>query len=340
MALELMFKETTEGEARPQIEADKFMRRLFSHNEDIGAISSITTGQPGSCKTAASCSMCETVMQTHPEDKIFWRSALNAPIQIFKLPKWHLYVEKDSGIRFYDRNKGVDITDNLYRNNHITYFTSFEELYNKAEAGICNGVFFKDLYLWGMTKDQGNLQWFRFIRFLLHNSNWDYVFIDEYQEMVKANSKGNLFWEIDTHADDVSTARKACVAIHANCHQIQELDYRIKPSYMLLSQMYGSLKYSGSPVSKKAIAAMHRPKESTGAEAWLSEGGNYGHIIFKKVYVLPKYLNIEARIIEEYEHTATCPYCYRKFRDDKRFSGYCSNKCRYLDTKIAKKWKK
>jgi len=67
-------------------------------------------------------------------------------------------------------------------------------------------------------------------------------FIDEYQELVKAGSKGGLYWEIDDHANDVSNARKSNVSLHVNCHQLQEIDYRPKNEFMLLNQMYGSIK--------------------------------------------------------------------------------------------------
>jgi hypothetical protein len=336
MALEILFNGSHDSKTRSQIEADKFMKRLFDHNEDIGAISSLTTGQPGSCKTAAMCAMCEHAMFTHPNDKIFWRSALNAPIQVFKLPKWHIFIQNGSGIRLFDRITGKDITDRLISEKGITYFSTLDELYDIAKPGCCNGVFFRDLYKSNVAKDQGTIMWFRFIRFLLHKYAWNYVFIDEYQELVKAGSKGGLYWEIDEHANDVSNARKSNVALHVNCHQLQEIDYRPKNEFMLLNQMYGSIKDKHSPVSKKALGSIPRPTEAKGADAWISEGGNYGHITYEKVYKLPKHLSVEARIVEAYEDIVRCSYCNRKYIEDDSIDGFCSVYCRNNAKKAEK----
>jgi len=336
MALELLLKKGSMEASRCQVEAEKLIRRLFQHNEDTGAISSITTGQPGSCKTAAMCSMCDNVLVNYKKDKVFWRSALNAPIQIFKVSPWHIYIEKGSGIRLFDRKKNEDITKRLLKENKVTIFETFDQLYRKAKPGVCNCVFFRDQHIKNMEKDNGTIQWFRFIRYLLHKANWSYVFIDEYQEMVKSNSRGKLFWEIDNHADDVSTARKACVSIHSNCHQLHEIDYRCKSSYMVLNQMYGSRKDPHSPVSKRALNAMQRPTLKLGAEGWLSEGSRYGNVTFKKVYVLPKGFSIEARLVPEVEDVAQCEYCGRKYIYDTEDQRYCDKRCEYQASKVEK----
>jgi len=336
MALEILFKNNKGSATRAQIEADKFMQRLFDHNEDVGAISSLITGQPGSCKTACLCAMTEHAMMTYPNDKIFWRSALNAPIQIFKLPKWHIYIQKGSGIRLIDRINGKDVTDKYEKNGDLTYFVDVQHLYSICKPGICNGVFFRDLYLRGIAKDSGKLMWFRFVEELLHKFEWNFVFIDEYQELIKAGSRGELYWEIDRHADVVSNARKSNVSLHSDCHQLQEIDYRVKNEYMLLTQMYGSIKDKNSPVSRKALGSIPRPTEKKGADAWISEGGNYGHITFKKVYKLAKGISVEARIVEQYEDVKRCIICNRKFIPRDEMHEICDYVCE-KHSKMAEK---
>ena len=340
MALELLLKNNKSEASRCMIEADKLMKRIFQHNDDVGAISSISTGQPGSAKTAALCSMAEYVQHEYPNDKIFWRSALNAPIQIFKLNNWHIHLQKGGGIRLFNRKTEKDVTDTLIEEGKASYFTDFNELYSNSQPGYVNGVFFRDLHLKGIEKDKGTLNWFRFIRFLLHKSKYQYIFLDEYQEMVKSNSRGKLFWEIDEHADDVSTARKSLVALHANCHQGFELDYRVKSGFMILNQMYGSRRDPHSPVSKTALNAMKRPTIKHGAEGWLSEGSRYGNVRFKKIYVLPKGLDIEARIVSSMEDVNVCDYCGHKFISRYENQRYCDNKCERMAIQLEKERKK
>lgn len=312
---------------RPEIEGNRLLnRRLFLHNFDQGQPSSIIFGQPGGCKTAGTCSICEYFMNNHPTDKLFWRSALNAPIQFVKLPRWHIFIEKHSGIRFFDRKTGIDITDKLKRKKLLTEFETFEELYEKAKPGICNGVFFKDLHRDGIKKDEGTLRWFRFIRFLLNQFEWCHVFLDEYQEMVKAGNGEKMYWEIDRHSDDVSSARKTHVGVHANCHQTSEIDWRILPSFMIAIQLFGARVYKYNMVTKHALANLSEPNERDGADAWISEGGKFGKITFDKVYKLGD-LNIAARIVSEYEHTKICKICHRVYVYNRVDQEYCSNSC-------------
>lgn len=313
--------------SKPQIEGDRlYNRRLLLHDFDQGQPSSLILGQPGSCKTAVTAQICEHSMTKHPEDRIFWRSALNAPVQIVKLPKWHIYIENNSGIRFFNRRTGEDHTDVLIKQKKISYFKSFDDLYNKAKPGVCNGVFFKDMHMKGIKKDNGTLRWFRFIRFLLNKFDWCQVFLDEYQEMVKSGNGDRMYWEIDRHSDDVSSARKTHVGIHANCHQTAEIDWRVLPSFMLTLQLFGSRPYKYNMVTKQALAGLKEPIEQYGAEAWIAEGGKFGKIVFPKVYKLDG-LNIAARIVSEYEHTKQCPICHHIFVYNRVDQIYCGNAC-------------
>lgn len=340
LSLTLKSKTNENTKSRSAIEGTRLIGRITQHDNRYGAKSSITFGQPESCKTTATASIAEYFMNHHPNDYIFWRSALNAPIQVFKLPKWHLWVEKDSGIRFFDRNTSQDITEQLKKKRKITYFQDFNDLLKKAKPGICNGIFFKDLHYKRVKIDQGILQWFRFIRDLLHRSIWYFVFLDEYQEMVKAGNGERMYWEIDKHSNDVSSARKSNVGIHANAHQTSEVDWRVISGFMIILQMYGSRSYKYSPVSKAALATIKKPTEQLGAEAWISEGGHFGKITFKKIYVLPDEYNIEARIISEYEKTKVCPICNHIFRYKRKDQIYCCRACQEKDARRKRQQRK
>lgn len=340
MSLTLTKNNNEREKSKPEIEGKRLLyHRLLKHDFNQGQPSSIITGQPGSCKTAVSLSICEYLEKNHPTDRIFWRSALNSPLQFVKLSNWHIFIEKHSGIRFFDRRNGVDITDGLKAKKILTVFNDFDELYHKARPGVCNGVFFKDLHLDGIKKDQGTIQWFRFTRYLLNKFDWCHIFFDEYQEMVKSGQGERMYFEIDHHADDVSSARKTHLGIHSNCHQTSELDWRILPSFMMMMQLYGSRIYKHNLVNKQALAKIPEPNKYDGAYAWISEGNHYGIINFSKIYELSEKNQYAARIIDEYEHIKTCPICKRIFVYDRIDQIYCCRNCQDKAYRIRKKMK-
>jgi hypothetical protein len=329
---------TTKNEAlsRPAIEGKKLLERIVLQDERYGAKSALILGQPESCKTAALSFFCEYHMNHHTGSLLFWRSALNAPIQIFKLPKWHLFTEKESGIHFFNRHTGRDITEELKRKKKLTMFSDFEDLLKRAKPGTCNGVFFKDLHFKGIKYDEGSLQWFRFIRHLLHSSSWSYLFMDEYQEMVKQGNGERMWYEIDKHSNDISSARKSNTGIYADAHQTSELDWRVIPEFMIILQMYGSRVFRHSLVSKQALSSLKKPDERYGAESWICEGSHFGKITFKKVYILPSDMSIEARIVSEDEHTKVCPVCHHIYVYKRKDQVFCSRACQEKDARTRK----
>lgn len=341
LALTLMKKlDNGNNYSRAAFEGKYLLGRILEHIEERGAKSELTLGQPESCKTAATAFICNYFMNHHPTDYLFWRSALNSPIQIFKLPKWHIYIEQDSGIHLFDRNTGKDVTERFIQQKKITYFKTFNELLRKAKPSICNGVFFKDLHYKRIKVDEGTLRWFQFIRHLLHRTTWYHVFLDEYQEMVKAGNGERMYWEIDKHSNDVSSARKSNVGIHGNAHQTTEVDWRVLPSFMIIIQMYGSRPYKHSPVTKAALSSLSKPNEQDGAEAWISEGGHFGKITFERVYVLSKNMSIEARVISSDEKTKICPTCYHAFIYKRIDQMFCCQACQKKDMRRRKQQKK
>jgi hypothetical protein len=327
MALHLTANNNKQQISRVAIEGRKLLDRLFSHNDDLGARSSLTFGEPGSCKTAVTCHICEHFLLQYSEDKLFWRSSLNSPLQFNKLERWHIFIEKDSGVRIFNRKTGVDITDILVEQKHISYFKTFAELERKAGKGICNAVFFKDQHLKDIDYDEGTIQWFRFIRYLLQSFSWTHVFLDEYQEMVKSGNSKKKWHEINKHSDDITRARKSNVGIHANCHQTEQLDYRVLTGFMIIIQMYGSRTFKHNMVNKTALGALREPSHTDGAEGWISEAGHYGKVSFRKIYY-PAEPSLEARIISEYESIKQCTFCERQYIPKRADQLYCDANCK------------
>lgn len=316
-----------EVEPKEVVVARDILKDIFKLDDNLGAKTTLTLGTPGSCKTAVDCHFVNYAIQQYPQVKVFWRSSIGAPIQIFKLPKWHIYIEENSGVRLFNRKSGHDWTDKFEERGKLTYFKTFKELYRKAKPGICNGVFFKDLHFKGIPDDKGTLQWFRFFRFLLGYYAWSMVIFDELHELCKAGSGGRMWHEIKRFSDDLSNARKSNVITHGNAHQTSEIDSRIVDNIMIFMQMYGSKKYKHNMVSKQAVAGLPKPSERIGAWCWISEGGRYGKFRVPEIYELPDDMSMSARIISKYEKTKVCPACYHMFTYKNVSKIYCSNAC-------------
>ena len=310
------------------IKAEELFNRILSHDNDMGAQSEISFGQPGSCKTAVDCSIADYFMKNHPEDKLFWRNPLRAPLQVFKLPRWQIFLEEGGGIRLYNRDNGKDITDKMEQKGEVIYFKTFPQLVNKAQGGVLNCVFFRDSHVKNVENDKGTLQWFSFIRYLTEFNKWYHIFLDEYQEMAKAGNQKKMWHLIDEHSNDISSARKCNVGLHVNCHQTHEIDHKVLANIMIVLQMYGSKPYKHSPVTKKAIGGIKRPTELLGAEAWISEGGNFGKMTFKEVYKLPKHLNVGAKLLSDKEEVKYCEYCHEAFIPKRKNQLYCNESCK------------
>lgn len=294
MSLNLEAKSNDKDVGREVVEAQNILNDLFEHHDGYGSTSTITLGMPGSCKSTINLIMCNYVLKHYPNDKVFWRSALNAPLQFFKLDTWQIYVERGSDVNFIDRITRRNITDEL----NVIYFDTFEELYNICKPGICNALFFKDSKMDGIENDNGTLQWFNWINFLLGFYEWKYVFLDEYHEMIKAGASGLIWHKIQNHSDDVSNARKSNLGIHGNAHQMSELDSRVVQNIMCMIQAYGSKLSKHSPVNKKALHGLVKPNQNDGAYAWISIAGTFGKFRIAEVIEMPKNLSIMAKIVK------------------------------------------
>jgi hypothetical protein len=105
---------------------------------------------------------------------------------------------------------------------------------------------------------------------------------------------------------------------------------------MIILQMYGSRVFRHSLVSKQALSSLKKPDERYGAESWICEGSHFGKITFKKVYILPSDMSIEARIVSEDEHTKVCPVCHHIYVYKRKDQVFCSRACQEKDARTRK----
>jgi Tfp pilus assembly pilus retraction ATPase PilT len=91
--------------SKSEINAEKIMRRIHTHNIDAGGILSLITGAQGSSKTSVMLSFMDYTIEHHKDEKIFWSSTYCAPLQFIKSKNnYNIMVKKDSGVTFHDRN--------------------------------------------------------------------------------------------------------------------------------------------------------------------------------------------------------------------------------------------
>lgn len=287
------------------LEAMNLFEDIFEHDYDKGAKTTLCLGIPGSGKTTVDCHIAEHYIKNCPNDLLFWRSAFSAPLQFTKLSKWHIWIQNGSGIRIYDRVLRKDATELFENNKWITYFEDIPDLFEgvKNRRGEMNALFFKDMHQKNIVEgaDCGTLMWFKFIRYLIEGDDWAAVFLDEAQEMAAVGSSEGMWYEIREHSQDLSNARKCLVAVHANCHQTSEIDYRVISNYQMLIQCYGARFYHHSPVNKEALMKLPKPTINNGLYGWISHGNRFGKFVITKVYTLPRGMNYNAKIDPELE---------------------------------------
>ena len=131
--------------SKSEIIAERLLKRIHLHDFDSGGILSLITGGMGAGKTSTMLSFVDYTINHYPQEKIFFSNTYNAPVQSLKigLDKHHILVQQDGGITFHDRTQKLK---QIYPK--ITYFSDFDDLYNKALPGKLNCVFFGQRNIW------------------------------------------------------------------------------------------------------------------------------------------------------------------------------------------------
>ena len=257
--------------------AQKIMKRIHVHNEDDGGIFTFTTGSMGSGKTAVMLSFLDYTLLHHPKDKVFVSEGYNTPIQVFKskvvrsnLSKICFWFQNGGSFQLRDRQK--HFKDVTYKFPSCT-FDGFKDLYERAEPGIANVVFF------------GNrLYWMDYIKYVMKNSEkWNHFFIDELSEVMPAFQSGELFKHIGKFADVLADSRKNWVNIHANTQHAGRCDHRPRSISMVNIFLPGAREMKKVRVWQKAIDNLDTDPVR-GNQAYLEMSGDFGVTRFKDIY--------------------------------------------------------
>jgi hypothetical protein len=236
--------------------------RMLSFDNDIGGNSIEIQGAPGSAKTAFMLMMIEHIMQLRPNDKIFFSSTFNSPVQFTKLEPshWVILVEKGSGITFRDRDNKMKLV-----NPPVTYFTDFQDCFDKAIPGKCNAVFFEDRKFW-----------LPFMSFLRQDiPDWKHVFIDEMHEVAPEQPEGAQRKLLNVFKDDVAEMRKSMMTFCYNTQTHSDIYWPIRTKMMFTVTLPGGKEVKDGMVKQAAINRLER-SPTLGNQAYLEMKGSFG----------------------------------------------------------------
>jgi len=261
--------EKEEQISKSQIVAERLLKRIHLHSFDDGGILSLITGGMGSGKTSTMLSFAEYTLIHHPTEKVFWSNIYNAPIQSLRIGmnKHHIMIKQDSGITFHDRSKRLK-----QLHPQVTYFTDFNDLYEKAIPGKINAVFFGKRNIW-----------MDFTHYLRSAGEWVHIFIDELSEISPAFTSGELFKQIGRFSIDLKECRKTMLNIHTNTQALPDIDHRIRTKIMVRIFLPGAKSGKESRLSQGALDNL-REDPFHGNEAYIESSGRFGRTQMCDIY--------------------------------------------------------
>jgi len=272
-----------------EIIGQHLMERVLSRNQDYGGILGEVTGAQGTAKTSVLLSLTDRTIKRNPDEKIFWREQTNAPIQIFKLglDKINFMVPDNRRVIFRDRDNKLEEMEI----SPITYFKTddYRDLYEKAERGKANLVFFDSVY-----------KWMDFMTYLKEVGEWVNIFIDEMADICPSVNSGQLFTDIRDFAGVMGAVRRCMMNCFYNTQTAQDIDWKIRKKVMLNIFLPGAIADKKSRVTQKAIDNLIKDPIN-GNEAYLDMAGEFGKVRFTDIYKPVKGYHIEAHVLPEEE---------------------------------------
>jgi len=266
---------------KSEIVAERILKRIHVHDVDVGGVFTEITGSQGSGKTSVLLSFMDYTMKQYPDEKIFWSSCYNAPLQFVKIGKerFHVMVKQDSGVRFYDRGNKLTRIELP-----VTFFSDYHDLYDKTLPGTCNAVFFGDRF-----------RWMEFLHHLRSVGEWCHIYIDEISEICPSFTCGKLWHRIGEFSMDLKEVRKCMMNVHMNTQSVSDIDHRVRTKVMVKVYMPGAHADTISRITQVAIDNLEEDSLH-GNEAYLEYSGKFGRTRFKDIYRPIPGLQWEARI--------------------------------------------
>lgn len=270
--------------SKPEIVGQRLLQRALGRNKDYGGILAEITGAQGTSKTGTLLSFTHHTIKLHPNEKIFWREQMNAPLQIFKLGegRYHFWAKDTAEIVFRDRDRRLIHTEVK----PFGTFHTYQELYEKCKPGIANVVFFDT-----------NYEWMEFISYLREVGEWVNLFVDEMGDICPAVSSGRLFKQIRDFASVMGAVRRCMMNVYFNTQTAQDVDWKIRKKVMLKVFLPGAIVDKETRVTQKAVDNLIRDPIH-GNEAYLDMSGEFGKVRFTDIYKPIPGFHIEAHQVK------------------------------------------
>jgi len=275
-------EETNSGMVSKQERVGRdIIQRMLLEDDEMGGVYTEATGSQGSAKTSVNLAFARDIMTVHPEDKIFWSSTYNAPLQFLKLEDkdWHFMKWTDADVDFRDRERNGALL-----RLPVTMFSDFNELWDRAEPGKVNAVFFGDREIW---RD--------FVGYLRSKYEWSHVFFDEFGEVAPSEQQGDVWRAIRKFSEDIKEVRKCNKNIFTNTQSTTDIDYRIRRKLMIRIFLPGAKADSKTRIYQKAIDNLKKDR-IRGNQAYVDYDGAFGVVRFRDIFVPKKGRNWEARL--------------------------------------------
>jgi len=290
--IESYFKEKDYAERSKKERVGKeLIDRITTEDDNLGGVFLEITGSQGSGKTSVMLALLLYFIQKFPKDKCFWSSTYNAPLQFTKLGDglYNIMVREGSGVEFKNRVDGeiVELP--------VTYFTDFDDLWNKAKPGTCNAVFFGDRYMW-----------LDMLFFLRSKYEWAHIFFDEFGEVASSDQSGKMWKRIRKFSEDIKEVRKCNKNVFFNTQSATDVDYRVRKKLMVRVFLPGSRVDGKTRIFQSAVDNLVKDPVN-GNMAYIDKDGEFGITRFKNIFKPIPGKNWEAIVVkkEKVKHAST-----------------------------------
>jgi len=189
---------------------------LLKRQKDNG-ITCIVLGSPRSGKTTFLATVALRILETFPEEKIFWRGDTHCQWAYLPLDKIRLLLSPEFTYTFINLkdSQPVQIEKHVHS---VEYCYNIREFYDKALPGLVN-VFYMDPNLY--------VDFFKVLK-ERESAEWISMFVDEIQELYPENAKGRLWWICFEAGNIITHFPKRMVNFYCATQSYALVSYQIK----------------------------------------------------------------------------------------------------------------
>lgn len=211
-------------------------RRIMLRDSAIGGIVLECLGVQGSGKTSLMLSIAQDIVQTYPNELVFWRDSYFSQCQFNRFKKWMIHVADGVNLQFknIDQDRVVNVP--------TTMFNGFDELLANARPRQLNVVYL-----------QNNHEYIDLIRYLRLHKGFQSLFIDEYEDIAPLRCSGEQWKKNELLSNEFKHIRRGLVNLFCDTQNPSDVDWRVRSKIMCHAYLYGSKVDGQSPINQGAV---------------------------------------------------------------------------------------